>query len=114
MLELIRNSREIIVALTIFTIMVLFHLDFYNIVILLLELIVLIEVAKMIFDFFEKRRIRLRYVLDGFIIFIIRDVVILLTNKEKRYDDILFMLFVIFILFVFRIMALKIGPSEEK
>ena len=49
----------------------------------------------MISDFIRKETLRLRYVLDIFIIFLIREVIILSANKNKDYFDIVFLLFVI-------------------
>ena len=80
----------------------------------MLEFIVVIEVVKMIAEFIEKKRLRLRYILDVFIIFLIRDVVILTALPKKSYEDILFLLFVIFIFFVFRILAVQYSPTKFK
>lgn len=77
----------------------------------MLEFIVIIEVVKMISDFIQKRKLRLRYVIDVFIIFLIRDAVILVTNPKKEYQEILFLLFVILIFFIFRVMAVKFSPT---
>lgn len=80
----------------------------------MLEFIVVIEVVKMISEFIEKKRLRLRYVLDVFIIFLIRDVVILASLPEKSYENILFLLLVIFIFFIFRILSVQYSPSTFK
>ena len=77
----------------------------------MLELVVVMEVVKMIIDFIEKRKLRLRYVIDIFIIFLIRDAVILITQPVKQEREILFLLFVIFVFFIFRILALMYSPS---
>lgn len=77
----------------------------------MLEFIVIIEVVKMISDFVVKRKLRLRYVIDVFIVFLIRDVVIQVTNPKKEVEAILFLLFVILVFFVFRVMAVKFSPS---
>jgi uncharacterized membrane protein (DUF373 family) len=76
----------------------------------MLEFIVIMEVVKMISDFIRKETLRLRYVLDIFIIFLIREVIILSANKNKDYFDIVFLLFVIFIFFIFRILSIKFSP----
>lgn len=77
----------------------------------MLEFIVIIEVVKMISDFIEKRKLHLRYVIDVFIVFLIRDVVILVTNPKKEFEVILFLLFVILAFFVFRVMTVKFSPT---
>ncbi len=43
----------------------------------MLEFIVIMEVVKMVSDFIKKETLRLRYIIDIFIIFLIRDVIIL-------------------------------------
>jgi uncharacterized membrane protein (DUF373 family) len=87
------------------------HYPFDKAIILMLEFIVIIEVVKMISDFVVKRKLRLRYVIDVFIVFLIRDVVILVTDHKKEFEEILFLLFVILVFFVFRVMAVKFSPA---
>lgn len=76
----------------------------------MLEFIVIIEVVKMIAEFIEKKRLRLRYVIDVFIIFLIRDVIILTTDPKKDHKEILFLLLVILVFFLFRILAVLFSP----
>lgn len=104
------SNFEVLVATVIFLTVVLAGNDFYKAIILMLEFIVIMEVVKMISDFIRKETLRLRYVLDIFIIFLIREVIILSANKNKDYFDIVFLLFVIFIFFIFRILAIKFSP----
>ena len=108
------SNFEVLVATIIFlTILVAGH-DFYRAIILMLEFIVIMEVVKMISDFIKKETLRLRYVLDIFIIFLIREVVILSANKNRDYIDITFLLFVIFVFFIFRILAIRYSPGPKK
>lgn len=104
------SNFEVLVATVIFLTVVIAGNDFYSAIILMLEFIVIMEVVKMISDFIRKETLRLRYVLDIFIIFLIREVIILSANKNKDYFDIVFLLFVIFIFFIFRILAIKFSP----
>ena len=104
------SNFEVLVATVIFLTVVLAGNNFYSAIILMLEFIVIMEVVKMISDFIRKETLRLRYVLDIFIIFLIREVIILSANKNKDYFDIVFLLFVIFIFFIFRILAIKFSP----
>ena len=104
------SNFEVLVATVIFLTVVLAGNDFYSAIILMLEFIVIMEVVKMISDFIRKETLRLRYVLDIFIIFLIREVIILSANKNKDYFDIVFLLFVIFIFFIFRILSIKFSP----
>mgnify|MGYP003494225675 FL=1 len=104
------SNFEVLVATVIFLTVVVAGNNFYSAIILMLEFIVIMEVVKMISDFIRKETLRLRYVLDIFIIFLIREVIILSANKNKDYFDIVFLLFVIFIFFIFRILAIKFSP----
>ncbi len=95
------KNYYLIIAIFIFISILTTKIDFYKAVILLLEFIVILEVVKMVADFIEKQKVRLRFVIDMFIVFLIRDVVILTSYPEKKHEDILFLLLVIFIFFVF-------------
>ena len=117
-MEILRKTKkyftshyEVLAAMIIFTIVLVAKLEFYKTIILMLEFIVLMEVAKMISDFIKKEKLRLRFVIDIFIIFLIRDVIIYTSNTNKDYFTILFLLLVIFIFFIFRILAIKYSPG---
>jgi uncharacterized membrane protein (DUF373 family) len=108
------TNFEVLAATIIFIGIFVVGTDFYKAIIMMLEFIVIMEVVKMISDFIKKEALRLRYVIDIFIIFLIRDVIILSTNKNRDYFDITFLLFVIFIFFIFRILAIKFSPGVIK
>jgi uncharacterized membrane protein (DUF373 family) len=112
--EYFKNSHEILVAVIIFVVLIFTHMEFYKIIILMLEFIVILEVVKMVSDFIKKEKLRLRFVIDVFIIFLIRDVIILASHKLKDYFDIAFLLIVIFVFFIFRILAIKFSPGVIK
>ncbi|MDN5125363.1 phosphate-starvation-inducible PsiE family protein [Aliarcobacter butzleri] len=107
------SNFEVLVATIIFLSIIVAGHDFYRAIILMLEFIVIMEVVKMISDFIKRETLRLRYVLDIFIIFLIREVIILSANKNRDYVDITFLLFVIFIFFIFRILAIKYSPGPK-
>jgi uncharacterized membrane protein (DUF373 family) len=109
---LLKSNYQIILSIVIFLIIIILHIPFYKAIILMLEFIVIIEVVKMTGDFIEKRKIRLRFAIDIFIIFLIRDIIILTTNPSKDYFDIAFLIAVVFAFFIFRIMALKYSPTN--
>lgn len=113
-MNFIKKHYELLLASALFILILGTHYPFYQAIILMLEFIVIIEVLKMITEFMEKKRLRLRYVLDVFIIFLIRDVIILTTHSKKSYEDILFLLLVIFIFFIFRILAVQYSPTRYK
>ncbi len=108
------TNFEVLAAMIILIIVLIAGIEFYKAIILMLEFIVIMEVVKMISDFIKKETLRLRYVIDIFIIFLIRDVIILTTNKNRDYFDISFLLFVIFVFFMFRILAIKFSPGIIK
>lgn len=108
------SNFEVLAAAIIFVGILVTGLDFYKAIILMLEFIVIMEVVKMISDFIKKQKLRLRFVLDIFIIFLIRDVIILSANANKDYVDISFLLIVIFVFFIFRILAIKFSPGVIK
>jgi len=110
----IQENYELLLATAIFVLIMILHYPFYQAIILMLEFIVIIEVVKMIAEFIEKKRLRLRYILDVFIIFLIRDVIILTALPQKSYNDILFLLFVILCFFLFRILAVIYSPLKHK
>ena len=108
------TNFEVLAAIILFIGILVAGIDFYKAIILMLEFIVIMEVVKMISDFIKRETLRLRYVIDIFIIFLIRDVIILTTNKNSDYFDITFLLFVIFVFFIFRILAIKFSPGIIK
>jgi uncharacterized membrane protein (DUF373 family) len=108
------SNFEVLTAILIFTGIFIAGLPFHKAIILMLEFIVIMEVVKMISDFIKKEKLRLRFVIDIFIIFLIRDVIILSTNIHRDYFDISFLLFVIFVFFIFRIFAIKFSPGVIK
>jgi len=113
-MNFIKKNYELLIATLLFALIIATHYPFHKAIVLMLEFIVVIEVVKMIAEFIEKKRLRLRYVLDVFIIFLIRDVVILTSLPEKPYENILFLLLVIFIFFIFRVLAVQYSPTIFK
>jgi len=108
------TNYEVLAASVIFILVVASGYKFHQVIVLMLEFIVIMEVAKMISDFIKNEKLRLRFVIDIFIIFLIRDVIINASHANKDYFTILFLLFVIFIFFIFRILAIKFSPGVIK
>ncbi len=109
-----RTNYEVLAAAVIFIIVMVAGYQFHKTIILMLEFIVIMEVVKMISDFIKKEKLRLRFVIDIFIIFLIRDVIIYASHANKDYFTILFLLFVIFVFFIFRILSIKYSPGVIK
>jgi len=114
MKKLIKNNYEIILGVAIFMAIMISHIVFYKAIILLLEFIVILEVVKMTMDFINKNKLSLRYIIDVFIIFLIRDIVILVTNENYNKDKILFLLFIVASFFLFRVISIKYSPILYK
>ena len=106
------SNFELLIAAIVFIGVLVLQLEFHKTIVLMLEFVVIMEVMKMISDFIKKEKLRLRFVIDIFIIFLIRDVIIQSSNDEKDYDNILFLLLVIFIFFMFRILTIKFSPGN--
>jgi uncharacterized membrane protein (DUF373 family) len=109
-----RSNYEVLIAMILFIAIIISGIEFSKAIIYMLEFIVIMEVVKMISDFIKKEKLRLRFVIDIFIIFLIRDVIIQASHKNKDYVDITFLLIVIFIFFIFRIMSIKYSPGISK
>jgi uncharacterized membrane protein (DUF373 family) len=113
MRNFIEKYIAVIIASIIFLMTLISGLPFYKAVTFILEFIVMVEIVKMVTDFIESKRVRLRFVIDIFIIFLIRDVVIQVTQPKIDEIKTLFLLFVIFVFFVFRLMSIYYSPSSS-
>ena len=111
---LIKKQYQFIIGIIIFTFIIFKNIEFYKAIILLLEFIVILEVVKMIADFIEKNKLSLRFIIDIFIVFLIRDIVILVTKPDIDNEKILFLIFIVFIFFIFRLFAIKFSPVLYK
>ncbi len=111
MRNFLQKYLVISIAGIIFLTILIAKVPFYLAVTLMLEFMVIIEVVRMIVDFIEKKRVQLRFVIDIFIIFLTRDVIIQVTQPTINQERILFLLLVIFIFFIFRLLSLFFSPS---
>lgn len=109
--SLANDYFSVVAAGVIFLSIIIFKLPFYTAITLMLEFIVILEVVRMIMDFIKNKRIQLRLVIDLFIVFLTRDVIIQVTQPQINQDKILFLLLVIFIFFIFRLLTLFFSPS---
>lgn len=109
--EYLSGNFVILTAVIIFLVIIIFEISFSKVIILMLEFIAFMEVIKMVTDYVKKEKLHLRFVIDMFIVFLIRDVVILITSKNNDYFDIIFILLVIMIFFIFRFLAVRFSPN---
>ncbi|WP_456480721.1 phosphate-starvation-inducible PsiE family protein [Nautilia sp.] len=87
--------------------------DFYSILALILELMVIIEVMQMLFIFFKKQRIKIRFMVDASIIFFIRELLIS-TTTHKPLKTMLVYVGLIGIFFFFRYLALNVTYCDNE
>jgi uncharacterized membrane protein (DUF373 family) len=106
-MRFIKEYLEIAVALIVFAVVLIFKLDFYSVLALILELMVIIEVMQMLFVFFKKQRIKIRFMVDASIIFFIRELLIA-TTTHKPIRIILLYVGLIGVFFFFRYLALNV------
>lgn len=87
--------------------------SFTKLAVALLEFIIILELVRMLIDFLfsEENRINLRLMIDSTIVFFIRDVLLIVTEKFDTVK-ILSMLAIIAVLFIFRIISMKYSPSQ--
>ena len=112
MKSILKKHYKIIFSLVLFGSIFIFHYPFSKLIVLMLEFIIILEVVKMTDEFLKNGKIRLRHIIDSFIIFIIRDIVVYLSHETKDKETILFLSLMVFIFFIFRILSLVMSPSK--
>ena len=112
-MKLFRDYFEIIVAFVLFGFIFVFNINFYTLVALILELMVIIEVMQMLFIFFKKQRIKIRFMVDASIIFFIRELLIA-TTMHKPLKNIILYVGLIGMFFFFRYLALNITYCDAE
>jgi len=110
-MRLIKEYAEIILAVIIFCFILIMEYDFYHVLAMLLELMVIIEVMQMLFIFFKKQRIKIRFMVDASIIFFIRELLISITIHKPLYEILLYV-GLIGVFFFFRYLALNVTYCE--
>ena len=79
---------------------------------------IILEIMRMIREFIKSKIIKISMVLDSFIIFFIREIVLIASDAEKySFDDqvakVGFLLVVVLMFFIFRIMSLRYSPNDK-
>ncbi|EDM23440.1 hypothetical protein FE773_02115 [Caminibacter mediatlanticus TB-2] len=113
MKKYINQYLEILIALIIFGIIIFYKFDFYKVLALILELMVIIEVTQMLFIFFRRQRIKIRYMIDASILFFVRELLIS-TTTHKPLKIVIMYVGLIGIFFFFRYLSLKITYEVGK
>jgi len=110
---------EIILAAFLFLFVLFDYISLFKLVSALLAFIVLLEVVRMISDFIldGKKIIRIRLLIDGFIIFFIRDIVLVFSEEKysigEKEEKILLIVSLVFVFFIFRILSIAFPPKKN-
>ena len=109
---------EILSAIAVTVLIVLGVISFIDTITTFLMFMVILEVMRMIREFVKSQTVKISILLDSFIIFFIREIVIVGSNTEKySFDEqvtkIGLFLGIIFLFFIFRMMSLKYNPNDK-
>ena len=109
---------EIITAILITLLIVLGVLPLIKVISTFLIFMIILEIMRMIREFIKSKIIKISMVLDSFIIFFIREIVLIASDAEKySFDDqvvkVGFLLVVVLMFFIFRIMSLRYSPNDK-
>jgi uncharacterized membrane protein (DUF373 family) len=107
----LKEYAEIYTAIALFAVIMIMKLDFYAVLAMVLELMVIIEVIQMLFVFFKKQRIKIRYMVDASIIFFIRELLISTTTHKPLKVTVLYVA-LIGVFFFFRYLSLRVTYCE--
>jgi uncharacterized membrane protein (DUF373 family) len=110
---------ELGVAVSLFILLLVGVATFSEIVVHILSFVVLLEVIKVISGFITSKEhvVQLRTVIDGFIVFFLRDLVLIFSNEKysfiEKENKLIMLGIILFSLFIFRILALKFSPNDK-
>jgi len=110
---------ELTIVLFLFLFIVLDFLTFSKVISYLLMFIVLLEVVRMLtsYIFGKEPVMKLRFIIDGFIIFFLRDLVLIFSepkyNLSDKQDKLILVVLLISALFIFRAMSLYFSPNDK-
>ncbi len=122
--EFLEKNRTLVIfgeilSAIIVTLMIVFGIiSFIDTITTFLMFMVILEVMRMIREFIKSQTVKISIVLDSFIIFFIREIVLVGSNTEKytfaeQVTKIGLFLVIIFLFFIFRVMSLKYSPSDK-
>lgn len=111
---------QVVIASSLFGLFYFGLATFSSIVVNVLSFIVFLEIVKAISNFITNKDhvIQLRTVIDGFIVFFLRDLALIFSDEKNdltmKVIKIFIILVIITFLFTFRILSLKYSPSDKK
>jgi uncharacterized membrane protein (DUF373 family) len=92
-------------------------ISFFEVVSAMLSFIIILELVRMLGQYIFTEIIHLRYILDAFIVFCLRDLLLILNNENynvaDKYGYSLLLLIVIFSFFAFRYFSIKVPAAQN-
>ncbi len=87
--------------------------SFSKLAVALLEFIIILELVRMLVEFLfsDENRIKLRLMIDSTIVFFIRDILLIVTDKFD-FAKIASILGIITVLFIFRYITMRFSPEK--
>jgi uncharacterized membrane protein (DUF373 family) len=109
---------EIISAIFVTSLIVFGVVPLIKVISTFLIFMIILEIMRMIREFIRSKSIKISMVLDSFIIFFVREIVLIASDTEKySFDEQMmkvgFLLLVVLMFFIFRIMSLKYSPNDK-
>jgi uncharacterized membrane protein (DUF373 family) len=80
----------------------------------LLSMFVVIELLKSVVEYFEIHRLRITFILDAALVFVLREVMIGLYKREMHAADIAALAAMLLVLGAVRIAAVRFSPPERR
>lgn len=88
--------------------------NYVNIIADVLTLYVLIELSRSLVEYFNSHKLRLTYIVDGAIVFVLRDVMIALFKHELKAEMLYSISFFILVLGALRIASVLVYQREKR
>ena len=88
--------------------------EYYKIISDVLTLFVLVELSRSLFEFFNVNRLRLTFIIDGGIVFVLREVMINLYKHQLEALDILALSGLLLVLGALRIASIMVYQRETR
>jgi len=122
MIDLIKKNKiglELFIVIILFSLMFFENVSLFTIIVNVLGFVVIWEVVRMVTTYAieDHKVMKLRIVIDGFIVFFLRDLVLVFSNEkyslEEKEEKVLLVLGILFVLFIFRILSLRFSPNDK-
>jgi len=110
---------EFIIVLSLFSLLFLKNISLFTIISYVLGFVVIWEVVRMIttYAFEDTKVMKLRIVIDGFIVFFLRDLVLIFSSEKyplpEKEEKLIVVILILFSLFIFRIISLYFSPNDK-